>query len=81
MLKEPITLPVLWHTNASMELSNLGLETDDHTIKKVTFYSIDHAYSYEYDGENYTKVFSGGIEYIVMDSINAINQAIISRLT
>lgn len=80
-LKDSLTLPVLWNTESSMELQNLGIETDEHIIKKITFYSIDHVYEYEYKGNTYTKVCSGGVEFIVQDNINTINHAIISKLT
>lgn len=81
MLKEPITLPILWHTDESIQLNELGIDSKDTTIKKVTFYSIDHIYPYNHEGLDYTKVSSGGIDYIATDKVGSINLAIISRLS
>lgn len=41
--KKPIFLPILFNTDETISLSNLGLEVDDERadIKKMPFYSID----------------------------------------
>lgn len=60
-----ITLPILFHNEASEQLEDLGLPTDTTQldITGVTFYSIDAIYPRMFDGILYTIVVSSGLEY------------------
>lgn len=60
-----ITLPILFHSEVSEQLEDLGLPTDtkDLDIRGVTFYSIDTIYPQVFDGITYTIIVSSGLEY------------------
>jgi hypothetical protein len=61
-----ITLPILFHSEVSEQLEDLGLPTDtkDLDTTGVTFYSIDTIYPRIIDDKPYTIIVSSGLEYV-----------------
>jgi len=81
-LKSPLTLPVLWYSDAQTELKKLGMEpTEEPEIKRITFYTIDRVFADTYgDGIPCTIVVSAGSEFAVADNLGVINAAIMDKL-
>lgn len=80
----PLTLPILWNTDSATELLDLGIEPNEEpTYKQITFYDIDFIHESAYGNKKFpcTLICSGGEKYLVKDTVQNINLAILSRLT
>lgn len=60
-----LELPIVWNTEQSKALEELGIDTDDYTLRKVTFFNIDAIHPYEEeDHAEHTMIIVGCEEYI-----------------
>lgn len=73
-----ITLPILFNTEGSEELSKLGLDVPDSEYEErpMTFYVITAIHEHRQDGKSWTRVFTPGDSFICPLSITEVATSI-----
>lgn len=76
-----LELEILWHTDESRELSELGIESCSYTTRKVIFYDIACIHKYEdTDGSIKSKVYSGYESFICVLPVETVDRLIQEQL-
>ncbi len=76
-MRKPVELPIVFHTEESMVLGDLGVESENHQIKTGYFFHIDCVLP-RIDYPNRTSVYSGGEMYMcdltIDETLRLINE-------
>jgi len=73
-----ITLPILFDTENTSSLENLGLDFDlnDADIRQTVFYSINGLSPYIEQNKDYTTIYSNGYDFICPMNIKEVEYLI-----
>ncbi len=79
---KPLELNILFFGDDNPELRELGidLKSDDYTVDKMTFYSINAISRDAEEDENWTTIFANGDEFVCTDSYEVVKQKIQANL-